>query len=109
MNESSILLYETEDGKVNVDVILKDETIWLTQKSMAEVFDVNVPAINKHLINIYEDGELNKKLTISKMEIVRKEGNRNVKREIEFYNLDVIIAVGYRVNSKKATKFRCEC
>jgi hypothetical protein len=106
MNESNILLYETEDGKVNVDVILKDETIWLSQKSMADLFDVNVPAINKHLNNIYEDGELNKKLTISKMEIVRKEGNRNVNREIEFYNLDVIIAVGYRVNSKKATKFR---
>lgn len=106
MNESNILLYETDEGKINVDVILKDETIWLTQKSMAEVFDVNVPAINKHLNNIYEDGELEKKSTISKMEIVRKEGNRNVNRELEFYNLDAIIAVGYRVNSKKATKFR---
>lgn len=60
MNESNILLYETDEGKINVDVILKDETIWLTQKSMAEVFDVNVPAINKHLNNIYEDGELEK-------------------------------------------------
>ena len=106
MNESNILLYETEEGKVNVDVILKDETIWLTQKSMSELFDVNVPAINKHLNNIYDEEELNKVSTISKMEIVRKEGNRNVKRELEFYNLDAIIAVGYRVNSKKATKFR---
>lgn len=105
MNESNILLYETDEGKINVDVILKDETTWLTQKSMAEVFDVNVPAINKHLNNIYEDGELEKNSTISKMEIVRKEGNRNVNRELEFYNLDAIIAVGYRVNSKKATKF----
>ena len=106
MNESNILLYETDEGKVNVDVILKDETIWLTQKSMSELFDVNVPAINKHLNNIYDEEELNKVSTISKMEIVRKEGNRNVKRELEFYNLDAIIAVGYRVNSKKATKFR---
>ena len=106
MKESNILLYETEDGKVNVDVILKDETIWLSQKSMSELFDVNVPAINKHLNNIYEEKELDKNSTISKMEIVRKEGNRNVNRELEFYNLDAIIAVGYRVNSKKATKFR---
>ena len=106
MKESNILLYETEDGKINVDVILKDETIWLSQKSMSELFDVNVPAINKHLNNIYEEKELDKNSTISKMEIVRKEGNRNVNRDLEFYNLDAIIAVGYRVNSKKATKFR---
>ena len=106
MNESNILLHETDEGKINVDVILKDETIWLTQKSMSELFDVNVPAINKHLNNIYEEKELDKNSTISKMEIVRKEGNRNVNRELEFYNLDAIIAVGYRVNSKKATNFR---
>lgn len=106
MKESNILLYETEDGKINVDVILKDETIWLSQKSVSELFDVNVPAINKHLNNIYEEKELDKNSTISKMEIVRKEGNRNVNRKLEFYNLDAIIAVGYRVNSKKATKFR---
>lgn len=106
MNESNILLYETDEGKINVDVILKDETIWLTQKSMSELFDVNVPAINKHLNNIFDDNELDKDTTVSKMEIVRKEGNRNVNRELDFYNLDAIIAVGYRVNSKKATKFR---
>lgn len=74
MNESNILLYETDEGKV----IEKDKTIWLTQKSMSELFDVNVPAINKHLNNIYEEKELDKNSTISKMEIVRKEGNRNV-------------------------------
>jgi len=106
MSESNILLYETDEGKINVDVILKDETIWLTQKSMSELFDVNVPAINKHLNNIYSEEELNRDSTISKMEIVRKEGSRNIKRELDFYNLDAIIAVGYRVNSKKATKFR---
>ena len=104
--ESKFLIYETNDGKIDVDVILKDETIWVTQKSMAELFEVNVPAINKHLINIYNDNELTIESTISKMEIVQKEGKRNVKRTIEFYNLDAIIAVGYRVNSKAATKFR---
>ena len=88
MNESNILLYETDEGKINVDVILKDETIWLTQKSMSELFDVNVPAINKHLNNIYEEKELDKNSTISKMEIVRKEGNRNVNRELEFLGLE---------------------
>ena len=106
MKESNIILYETEDGKVNVDVLLKDESIWLTQKSMAELFDVNIPAVSKHLNNIYDEGELLKNSTISKMETVQKEGNRNVKRNVDFYNLDAIIAVGYRVNSKKATKFR---
>ena len=106
MRESNIILYKTEDGNVNIDVVLRDETIWLTQKSMAELFDVNIPAISKHLNNIYEEKELQKNSTISKMEIVQKEGNRKVKRNIEFYNLDAIIAVGYRVNSKKATQFR---
>ncbi len=104
--ESKFLIYETDDGKIDVDVILKDETIWVTQKSMCELFEVQVPAINKHLINIYNDNELTMESTISKMEIVQKEGKRNVKRTIEFYNLDAIIAVGYRVNSKAATKFR---
>jgi hypothetical protein len=106
MNESSILLYETDEGKINVDVILKDETIWLTQKSMAEVFDCSSDNISLHLKNIFEDGELDKNLTTEKISVVRKEGNRNVNRELEFYNLDAIIAVGYRINSKKATKFR---
>lgn len=106
MEESNIVLYEDDNGKVNVNVILKSETIWLTQKSMSELFDVNSQAITKHLQNIYNDGELQKEGTCSKMEQVQKEGNRNVKRNIEFYNLDAIIAVGYRVNSKKATKFR---
>lgn len=101
MNESSMLLYETDEGKVIVDVILKDETIWLCQKSMADLFDVNVPAISKHLTNIYSEGELDKSSTVSKMEIVKKEGLRNVTRGLEFYNLDAIIVAWYRVNSKK--------
>ena len=104
--ESNFIIYKSEDGSVSVDVILKDETIWITQKGMAELFGVNVPAISKHLENIYFDQELLKETTVSKMEIVRKEGTRSVKRNLEFYNLDAIIAVGYRVNSKKATQFR---
>ena len=86
--------------------MVKDETIWLTQKAMAELFDVEVPAISKHLANIYADGELQPDATVSKMEIVQTEGSRNVKRLVDFYNLDAIISVGYRVNSRKATNFR---
>ncbi|MBQ2872785.1 MAG: virulence RhuM family protein [Bacilli bacterium] len=106
MNESNILLYETDEGKINVDVILKDETIWLTQKSMSELFECSTDNVGLHLKNIYNDKELDLDSTTEKFSVVRKEGNRNVKRELEFYNLDAIIAVGYRVNSKKATKFR---
>lgn len=106
IEESNFIIYENEDGNISVDVILKDETIWLTQKGMAELFDKDVKTINRHLINIFSEDELDKESTISKYEIVRKEGNRNVKRNIDFYNLDAIIAVGYRVNSKKATQFR---
>lgn len=104
--EHEIVLYQIEDTNICVNVIFKDETFLMTQKAMAELFDVNVPAISKHLSNIFEGEELIKESTVSKMEIVQKEGNRNVKREQEFYNLDAIIAVGYRINSKKATRFR---
>lgn len=106
MNESNILLYETDEGKINIDVILKDETIWLTQKSMADLFECSSDNISLHLKNIFQENELDKNSTTEKISVVRKEGNRNVNRELEFYNLDAIIAVGYRVNSKKATKFR---
>ena len=106
MNESNILLYETDEGKINVDVILKDETIWLTQKSMSELFECSTYNVWLHLKNIYNDQELDIDSTTEKFSVVRKEGNRNVKRKLDFYNLDAIIAVGYRVNSKKATKFR---
>lgn len=104
--EHEIVLYQIEDTNIYISVFFKDETFWMTQKEMAELYDVNVPAISKHLSNIFADEELIKESTISKMEIVQKEGNRNVKREQEFYSLDAIIAVGYRVNSKKATRFR---
>lgn len=103
---SNIILYETPQGKISVSVRYEDETFWLTQKAMAELFGVEVPAISKHLANIFETGELLQKATISILEIVQKEGSRNVTRKVEFYNLDAIIAVGYRVNSKQATQFR---
>ena len=101
-----IILYKIDDTNVCVSVFFKDETFWLTQKAMAELFAVNVPAISKHLQNIFDEGELEKAATVSKMEIVQFEGNRKVKRSPEFYSLDAIIAVDYRVSSKKATKFR---
>jgi hypothetical protein len=104
--ELQFLIYNTPQEDIKVDVVIKDETIWLTQKAMSELFDVQPPAINKHLKNIFEDGELSSEATVSKMEIVRNEGGRDVKRNIEFYNLDAIISVGYRVNSTKATQFR---
>ena len=101
-----VLLYSDERGKEYVSVVFKDETFWLTQKAMAELFAVNVPAVSKHLQNIYEEGELERSSTVSKMETVQQEGERQVKRTVDHYNLDAIIAVGYRVNSKKATRFR---
>ena len=106
MGQGEILLYSNGSDKEYVSVVFKDETFWLTQKAMAELFDVNVPAVSKHLQNIYEEQELSRDATISKIETVRQEGERQVKRTVDFYNLDAIIAVGYRVNSKKATRFR---
>ncbi len=104
--EFQFLIYNVPTEDVTVNAIIKDETIWLTQKAMAELFGVEVPAISKHLANIFEEGELNVDSTVSKMEIVQQEGARNVKRKVDFYNLDAIISVGYRVNSGRATQFR---
>lgn len=103
---NDIIFYNTPTGDVKIEVIFNEETFWLTQKRMAELFGVEVPAINKHLSNIYETGELDEKATISILETVQQEGTRMVKRNVEFYNLDAIIAVGYRVNSHQATQFR---
>jgi len=100
------LVFKTQEQEKEISVRYEQENLWMTQKAMAELFAVNVPAINKHLNNIYDEGELNIDSTISKMETVQQEGNRNVKRNIEFYNLDAIISVGYRVNSRRATQFR---
>ncbi len=103
---TDFLLYTAPDGQVKVECVLHDETIWLTQKRIAELFEVGVPAISKHLDNIYADGELVREATVSILETVQQEGTRQVKRKVEFYNLDAIISVGYRVNSSKATQFR---
>lgn len=104
--ESKFLLYKTDNHDVSINVLVSDETIWATQKNIADLFGVSVSAINKHLTNIYESGELDKNRTISKMEIVQTEGTRTVSRKTTFYNLDAIISVGYRVNSIQATHFR---
>ncbi|UTD06008.1 virulence RhuM family protein [Treponema denticola] len=106
LKELSFLMYTSKEENISVNVIVKDETIWLTQKAMAELFGVGIPAISKHLKNIFDEGELDRFSTVSILEIVQKEGNRNIKRDTEFFNLDAIISVGYRVNSQKATKFR---
>ncbi len=101
-----ILLYQNGTDKEFVSVVFKDETFWLTQSGMAELFDCTPENVIQHLKNVYAEEELDKEATAKKFLVVRKEGNRNVRRELEHYNLDAIIAVGYRVNSKKATRFR---
>ena len=106
MNEIQFILYQLPDEEGKVQVVIKDETIWATQKAMAQLFDVNIPAISKHLKNIFDEEELRPDTTVSKMEIVQMEGEREVKRETTFYSLDAIIAVGYRVSSVRATRFR---
>ena len=106
MNGIQFILYQLPDEEGKVQVVIKDETIWTTQKAMAQLFDVNIPAISKHLKNIFDEGELSPDATVSKMEIVQMEGEREVKRETSFYSLDAIIAVGYRVSSVRATRFR---
>lgn len=103
---NEIIFYRTPSGEQRIEVVYRDENFWMTQKALAELFGVKVPAINKHLSNIYESGELNQQATVSKMEIVRMEGSREVRRKVDHYNLDAIIAVGYRVNSYEATQFR---
>jgi hypothetical protein len=104
--ELQFLIYNTPEENVSVNAIIKDETIWLTQKSMAELFDCTTDNISFHLKNIYADGELNENSTTEEFSVVQQEGTRKVKRKIKFYNLDAIISVGYRVNSRKATHFR---
>lgn len=109
MEETNFLLYTTPSGDVRLDVVLMDESIWLTQKAMAELFSVGVPAISKHLSNIFESGELQKELVISKLETTTRHGAMEGKTQtnkVDYYNLDAIISVGYRVNSSKATQFR---
>lgn len=105
MQRNKIIFYKTPSSNVDIDIIYKDETFWLSQKQLSSLFGTGVPAITKHIKNILDEEELDI-ATISKMEIVQQEGSREVKRNIEYYNLDMIIAVGYRVSSKEATQFR---
>jgi len=104
--QNQFLLYTGNDGKINVDVILKDETVWLTQKAMGRLFGVESHTITYHLKEIYKSYELDEEATTRKIRAVQNEGKRQVARNLEFYNLDVIISVGYRVNSYQATQFR---
>jgi hypothetical protein len=106
MNNNQIIFYSTPQGNVKVEVVFEEETFWLSQKRIADLFSVDVRTINEHLQNIYAAGELQKDSTIRKFRIVQKEGNREVIRNVDFYRLEVIIAVGYRVNSAQATQFR---
>ena len=109
MNEIQFILYQLPDENGKVQVVIKDETIWATQKAMAQLFGVGVPAISKHLKNIFEENELDPKVVVSKMEITTQHGaisDKTQTSETQFYNLDAIISVGYRVNSVKATNFR---
>ena len=103
---SQIIIYRNENGEVKIDVRFDGETVWLTQKMMAELFDVEVNTVNYHLKEVFENGELVQSATIRKIRIVQKEGTRDVSRVIDYYNLDVIISVGYRVKSKRGTQFR---
>lgn len=106
MQQSNIILYSTPKGHVNIEVVFQDETFWLSQKRLSELFGVDVRTVNEHLQNIFKSEELTKEATIRKIRITQKEGSRDVSRDVEFYNLDAIIAVGYRVNSWQATQFR---
>ncbi len=104
--KKEIIIYQTKEGKIEFRGDLEKETVWGSLNQIADLFDVKKPAISKHLKNIYKDRELDKKSTVSILETVQREGNRRVVRKIEYYNLDAIISVGYRINSKKATQFR---
>ena len=106
---AEFLIFQIEGKENGVQVVYRDESVWCTQKAMAQLFDVGVPAISKHLNNIFAEGELRPASTVSKMEIVQVEGDREIKRQLDFYNLDAIISVGYRVNTTRATQFRQWC
>ena len=106
VSKGKIALYSIGDSNIYVDVIFKDETFWMTQKAIAELFDADRSVVTKHINNVYDEEELDRRTTCAKIALVQKEGDREVNRSPELYSLDMIIAVGYRVNSKKATRFR---
>src|SRR5690554_7614844 len=104
--KGQFLIYQAEDGKLKLDVRFEDESVWLSQKLMAELFQKDVRTINEHIQNVYDEGELASEATIRKFRIVQTEGKRQVTRMVDYYNLDMIISVGYRVKSRVATRFR---
>ena len=106
MNNDQIIIYQTPDGQTAIDVKLTENTIWLNQYQLADLFDTDRTSLTKHIKNIYQSGELNENSTCAKFAQVQNEGARKIKREITHYNLDLIISVGYRVNSKRGTQFR---
>jgi len=105
-NDSQFLMYQTEDGETKINVRLEDETVWMTQRAMADLYQKRIPTINEHIKNIYQERELDETATIRKNLIVQTEGTRQVEREVAFYNLEMILAVGYRVRSHRGTQFR---
>lgn len=106
MPDSELILYQNPDGSIKIDVRLEDETVWLTQAQLCMLFDKSKGTISEHIKNVYEEGELGRSATVRNFRTVQTEGNRTVERELEYYNLDVIISVGYRVRSQQGTKFR---
>ena len=106
MTKDDIIIYKNEEGLPAIEVVFGNDTVWLTQQQMQQLFNKTKQNISLHIKNIFEENELDKISTVKKSLTVRKEGNRSVSREIEFYSLDVVISVGYRVKSKEGTKFR---
>ena len=105
-NKGEVLIYQSEDGLTHIDVKMEDETVWLTQQQMAELFQTSRTNVVEHIQHIYEENELDENSTCRNFRQVRREGSRDVNRNIPFYNLDMIVSLGYRVNSKRATEFR---
>ncbi len=105
-SEENVVVYRTEDSTLELDVQLKDETVWFTQQQMASLFNSTIPNVSMHIRNIYKEGELDKEATVKDFLIVQNEGGRQVTRRVSYYNLDVIISVGYRVKSQAGTRFR---
>ena len=106
INNSEIIIYQTEDGQTKIEVTMEEDTVWLSQTQMCELFQRDKSVISRNINNIFKEGELKRDSTVAKNAIVQNEGNRNVRREVEYYNLDVIISVGYRVKSHRGTQFR---
>ena len=106
VNKGEILIYQSEEGQTKIDVLLEDESLWLTQQQLADLFQTSKQNISLHTANIFKEGELSEEATVKEYLTVRQEGNREVRRQLAYYNLDVIISIGYRVKSLIATNFR---